>query len=117
MYKLTFAALAVSLITHGSSSLAGSFVNGNGLLEMCTVDREDALYFQKVARCSGYVAGIADALANNPVNRYRACLPKQATVGQITDVVKLQLERHPELRHMAAAGLVAEALSIAFPCR
>jgi hypothetical protein len=39
------------------------------------------------------------------------------TAGQAADVVKQWLERYPQHRDLPAMGLVASALSQAFPCR
>ena len=86
------------------------FYTGNQLDEIC---RSSAPQL-----CSGYVAAIVDVLANdNSVNGFRACLPRRGiTVDKVTNVVRQYLERNPKERHLAAVGLVAEALSQAFPC-
>ena len=60
--------------------------------------------------CFGYVAGIADILLD-------VCVPAEATLVQAVDIVKQYLDRNPMKHHMAAAGLVAEALQLAFPCK
>jgi hypothetical protein len=68
--------------------------------------------------CMGYVTAIMDALSSgNSVNGFRACIPANADMNQTVDVVKMFIVEHPEKRHLVAAGLVAEALARAFPCR
>jgi hypothetical protein len=74
--------------------------------------------------CSGYVAGVADAMLQNDlmaknsegVGGWHACFRTHPTVGQLANVVKQWLQSHPEKRDNGAAGLVAEALQQAFPC-
>jgi hypothetical protein len=41
-------------------------------------------------------------------------IPKDVEAGQIRDVVKLYLEKHPELRHEIAPMLIRDALLEAF---
>jgi hypothetical protein len=45
-----------------------------------------------------------------------ACIPSTAKLGQLMRVVTKYLEEHPEQLHLAAAGLVYNALIEAFPC-
>lgn len=59
-----------------------------------------------------------DAETRNKGDRRRACVPKKGVnIGQLADVVVQWLQTNPQARHYAAAGLVAEAVSKAFPCR
>ncbi len=91
------------------------FVSGAELLELC----EDAGGggFAEM-HCLGYVTAVADVLEGNAVNGLRACVPEEGTdVGQLAEVVEGYLRRHPERGGYAAAGLVADALGEAFPCR
>jgi Rap1a immunity proteins len=64
----------------------------------------------------GYVAAIADASGQRGVEGRRTCAPPNVTLQQDVDVVKRYLEMHPEQRQYVAEGLVALALSEAFPC-
>lgn len=90
-------------------------VDGNHLLEMC---REGAVgdgYFQG-GYCIGYTASVADVLGQYLINGYSACIPSEATYGQISEVVLKYLNDNPQMRHYNAHGLAAIALSEAFPC-
>lgn len=111
MKRLLGVALLVALT---ASPLArADFVTGNRLHQWCSNQTDD-----NFGLCSGYVMGIADALARGAVIQgERACFPGSATVGQARDIVKRHLESYPELRHAVAAQIVAYALSEAFPCR
>jgi hypothetical protein len=67
--------------------------------------------------CLGYIDGVADALDKNIINGYKACVPDGVTAGQLQDVVVQYLRLNPADRHFLAFGLVADAISKAFPCR
>jgi hypothetical protein len=92
-----------------SAETATAFYSGNALWNECSGDNA----FQS-GLCMGFVAGISDAMSLAAI---KACFPPGVTVGQTADVVKRFLGQHPERRHEAAAGLVAQALSEAFPCK
>jgi Rap1a immunity proteins len=67
--------------------------------------------------CVAYAVGIADAMSTgSQIGGYAACLQPNITRGQIGEVAIRFLAAHPELRHDAAAGLVARALAETFPC-
>lgn len=70
--------------------------------------------------CMRYVTGIADALGGkkeNRINGFAACFPAEVTISQITDIAEQHLKKYAARRHLGAAGLVASALSEAFPCK
>jgi len=96
-----------------------AFINGNELHEYCNSPRGTERY----GLCVGYIVGVSDALASGTTNLpvlifgWRACIPKNVTIGQVTDVVTKWLREHPQDRHYLATGIVAEALAKAFPCK
>jgi hypothetical protein len=68
--------------------------------------------------CIGYIEGVADVLSSGTVlHGFKACFPVDLITGQLLDVVKNWIERNPEKLHYSAPGLVASALSSAFPCK
>ena len=90
------------------------FVTGDDLYRWCA----EAITEAGGIFCQGYVEGIADVLgAGNTINGYRACLKPGTTVGQVMDIAKQHLAKHPQDRGAAADGFVARALEEAFPCR
>jgi hypothetical protein len=89
--------------------------DGNHLLKMCREGEVGDGYFQQ-GYCIGYTASIADVLRQDLINGYSACVPSDATYGQISDVVLKYLNDNPQMRHYTAPGLAAIALSEAFPC-
>lgn len=89
------------------------FMSGNKLLEGCDVPKQS----YPLGICTGYSVAVMDAmLAGQAVNGYTACAPVGVTASQVRDVVIGYLKAHPEVRHYAAVGLVAEAIAEAFPC-
>lgn len=93
-----------------SPAFAATFEVGNALLQDCI--QEQHLF------CLGYIVAISDVLMNgNSVNGYKACEPMDVTAGQLKDIVVQYLRLNPAERHLGASGLVADAISKAFPCR
>jgi Rap1a immunity proteins len=102
------------------------FMSGNYLYERCTSQHADMQM-----ECLGYVLGIADAISQANafaeetaapdaahLGGWKACIPVVGVVGgQLVDIVKRYLTKHPEKRHLAAVSLVAGAFQEAFPCK
>lgn len=93
-----------------------AFETGNKLLLDCQNQFGAAHLF-----CQGFAAAVADEMlsamaAGDTVLGWRACFPTDVALGQITDVATRFLTVHPELRHLTALGLFAEAFADAFPC-
>ena len=106
--RVVFAIFVVFLAVEARSG----FVNGLLLYEDCN---NNTPMIQNM--CRSYIAGVADILEFNAIGERRACLPYyKVDQNKATEVVKAFLGAHPELRHQYAAGLVARALSEAFPC-
>jgi hypothetical protein len=101
--------LSTWLLCSSPAFAATALETGNVLLQDCVQ--------QNLQFCLGYVDAVTDALDGNSVNGYIACIPKGVTAGQLKDVVVQYLLFKPADRHLAAVGLVADAISQAFPCR
>jgi hypothetical protein len=87
---------------------AGYFVTGSMLLDYC--QKTDSPASQTF--CSGYVAGISDALDD-----HFFCGPSEGQLSQSKKVVIKYLNEHPEILHKSASGLAIDALKAAFPCK
>jgi hypothetical protein len=112
MRRLFAAVAAVMVVSAGAR--ADAFKTGNVLYQECAAP----IGAREYANCQNYVMGVADVMAgNNAVNGYAACFPRDVTVGQIREVVTRYLANLPQSRNKGAAGLVADALAQAFPCR
>lgn len=88
------------------------FYSGNEIYAKCTDN--DTFYR---GQCLSYIAGISDAMDENNVDGFTACIPGGVTAGQLKDLVTQWLFSHANKRHYAASGLVAHALSDNYPCR
>ena len=105
--------IAAAVMSVGATA-QGSLIDGNSLLRSCQENDSPAHW----GACLGYVRGITDILlAGNQMNGVTLCVPREVETGQVTDVVKQFLARHPEQRSLPAEGLVGAALQEAFPCR
>jgi len=107
--KKIFIFLIMSLIS--LNAFAAAFYTGNDIKSKLNSSLVNDNIF-----ALGYVAAISDSLNRNKVNGFPACLPDYVELGQIKDVVKIFFDKHPEIMHFAASGLVATALAEAFPC-
>lgn len=90
-----------------------SFESGDALVEECLSNNPELQ-----SHCLGYIAGVADALNGNRIGEFQACIPDGRGVSevQLRVIVLNWLRSRAGLRHLTAAGLIAEALSEAFPC-
>ena len=74
------------------------------------------------ALCLGYILDVADAMQASKASGgalifgWRACLPPGTTAEEMRYVAVHFLIAHPEVRQSSASGLVANALSKAYPC-
>lgn len=113
-FGVLFAALCYVAPALGEKSVT-AFYSGNALLELCSKPPGTRQY----EVCLAYLVAISDALSHtgSTIGGYRSCRPHGVTSDQIRDVVTKWLRDNPNYRHLAAAGLVANALEDGFPCR
>jgi hypothetical protein len=117
---LTTFVAASAFVPHQEVRAAIMPISGNQLYNYCTAAYAKSPSEQWLASgtCFGYVTAVMDALSSgNPLNGFKACVPVNADMNQVVDVVKNFIHDHPEKRHLVAVGLVAEAFAAAFPCR
>ena len=93
---------------------SGMFVTGARLLQMCQTESP---------YCTGYVAGVADALAPLsepggplPVNSLASFCAPHLTVKQVIIEFQKFMKANPEAAQANAAQLVGDALHLAYPC-
>lgn len=93
---------------------SGAFVTGARLLQMCQSENPT---------CTGYVAGVADALAPLsepggplPVNSLASFCAQKLTTKQVIAEFQKFMKSNPEGRETNAAQLVGDALHLAYPC-
>jgi hypothetical protein len=71
-------------------------------------------------RCLSYISGVLDAYRTLnklvPPRGRLFCITSSATPQAIIQVVKDDLQRHPEKLSMQAASVVLDAISDTFPC-
>ncbi len=84
---------------------ANQFWDGNKLFSAMNGSQYEKMH------ALGYVMGVIDNDANKSF-----CAPSTATLGQMHDIVKVQLEGRPELRHFNADVIVRVSLARVWPC-
>ena len=96
--------LACTLVASGATH--AEFWDGNKLLQALNGNHSEQMM------AMGYVVGVADAV------RSRDWCPTSPaiTAGQITDLVKITLERTPSIRHLTGDTLVSASLNVTWPC-
>jgi Ssp1 endopeptidase immunity protein Rap1a len=111
---ITVLAIAVPCVAQDPTM--HGYIMGNRLLASCTsvVQRDNAL-------CIGYVIGVSDAMqaaqaTGGALFGWQACLPPSTTAEQVTTGAVRFMIAHPEAQQSSASGLIAKALSDAFPC-
>jgi hypothetical protein len=100
--------LAVSL-----PSNSAEFRDGDDLLRQCTATIGAETMF-----CYGYLDAIGDLLLQKKsIDGFAGCIPRYVDDPRLRHTVVQFLRENPDLRKLAAPGLVAEALSRAFACQ
>ena len=81
--------------------------------------------YQQAAHCFGYIMGVRVPLRiwqetnsekHLPLTDVPACIPLEATNGELVQVVLHYLDQHPNKLHMGYDELVLLALGDAYPC-
>jgi hypothetical protein len=93
---------------HGSAEY---FETGRDLYQKCRAGGTAQQVF-----CFGFIIGIADVMEDNRLDGRSACIPKDASIQQVTDVVIGFLERNPDIRDFTGESLTVQALSEKYPC-
>jgi hypothetical protein len=118
MKLLQTMALATAMLVAMVSAGYCNSQNGNTLLDICTDEGNDYESGTNYGSCIGYIEAIGDASqCGKEVNGYSWKSSEGVTVGQLLKVVTKWLNEHPGSLHFGAAGLVANALQDAFPCK
>ncbi len=87
------------------------FETGRDLYQKCKTPGAAAQVF-----CFGFIIGIADVMEDNPLDGRSACIPRDASIQQVTGVVIDFLENNPDVRDFTGESLTVQALSDKFPC-
>ena len=87
------------------------FETGRDLYQKCRAKGTASQVF-----CFGFIIGIADVMEDNPLDGRSACIPKDATIQQVTGVVVEFLEKNPDIRDFTGESLTVQALSEKYPC-
>lgn len=87
-------------------SAHAEFKTGNELLNQINGNTNDWM------NAIGYVTGVADDSRG-----IFHCIPANVTAGQVLDMTKLHMEKHPSGRHYPASTIIRYVLKEAWPCQ
>ena len=109
--------LAIAVPGMAQDPQMAGYITGDRLITTC-----DSRSERDSALCLGYILGVADAMQASKASGgalifgWRACLPPGTTSQGLRYVAVHFLIAHPDVRQSSASGLVAKALSEAYPC-
>lgn len=83
-----------------------------GLYQLCNRSDDGSK-----AVCSGYISGVFEVAANNPVDGITSCLRKFRNVSAIRTLTLKWIAAHPEKAQEPASTAIAEAMAEVFPCQ
>jgi hypothetical protein len=108
-----FAAVIAGLgmLATAGAARAEYFETGRDLYKKCRDTGTASQVF-----CFGFIIGIADVMEDNPLDGRSACIPRDASIQQVAEVVIQFLEANPEIREFTGESLAVQALSERFPC-
>ena len=103
--------VACCLALAPAATRAEYFETGRDLYQKCRAAGTASQVF-----CYGFIIGIADVMEDNPLDGRSACIPKDATIQQVAEVVVGFLEANPDIRDFTGESLTVQALSEKYPC-
>lgn len=107
---------ACRLAGFGMLAAAGAhaeyFETGRDLYQKCSAAGTASQVY-----CFGFIIGIADVMEDNPLDGRSACIPRDASIQQVTEVVITFLEKNPDIRDFTGESLTVQALSDKYPCK
>ena len=103
--------LALALVIAPAAARAEYFETGRDLYQKCRAAGTASQVF-----CFGFIIGIADVMEDNSLDGRSACIPKDATIQQVAEVVIRFLDDNPDIREFTGESLTVQALSDKYPC-
>lgn len=114
--RVLAAAVALALWVPGSAN--AGYVSGWDLLEICKANPASPVYRLHVSQCLGYVVGVSDTFdCSSKLHGFNWSSTSPASQSDLVKVTVNWLSSHPSLLDHKSDGLVAAALSEAYPCR
>lgn len=113
--KAVLAASAVGAIALFGAPIPthAAMMDGTTLLSACT----QVSGSPQRSICLGYIAAMADAMAEAGVGDRKACFASDAKLSQMRDAVVAYLQKQQAAGDKAGSDAVAVALANQFPCR
>lgn len=110
--------LVLASVWQAPPAQAGIYLSGSDLYADCSVPKDNAVYFTRIERCSGFITGVVDATEGlRSLQSKPYCVPSEVSIDQLNTVVVDYLRTHDSTRTLAAAALVIAAVSGAYGCQ
>ena len=117
MFKRLVCGMFLAATIHAPPAQAGIYLSGNDLFADCSVPKDNAVYFSRTERCTGFITGVVDATEGlRSLQSKPYCVPSEVTLGQLNEVVLRYLQANPANRSLAASASVIAAISDAYGC-
>lgn len=117
MLKKWACALLLAGAWQAPPAQAGIYLSGTDLYADCSVPKDNAVYFARIERCSGFITGVVDSTEGlRSLQGKPYCVPENVTIGQLNAIVLAYLQSHDSTRTLAASVLVVGALSETYGC-
>ncbi|MDB5689669.1 MAG: hypothetical protein JWL91_1545 [Sphingomonas bacterium] len=117
MFKRIVCGVFLAAAFNAPPAHAGMYLTGNDLFADCSVPKDNAVYFSRTERCTGFITGVVDATEGlRSLQSKPYCVPPEVTLGQLNEVVLGYLQANPANRSLAASALVIAAVSGAYGC-
>jgi len=111
-------AAVLALAVFSPTGATAGYVSGWDLLELCKASPASPVYRLQVSQCIGYVVGVSDTFdCASKLHGFNWSSTAPATQSDLVRVTVTWLNSHPSLLGHKSDGLVAAALSEAYPCR
>lgn len=111
-------AAAFALAVLSPTGATAGYVSGWDLLELCKANPASPVYRLQVSQCIGYVVGVSDTFdCASKLHGFNWSSTAPTTQSDLVKVTVAWLNSHPGLLDRKSDGLVAAALSEAYPCR
>ena len=117
-FTLAIAGAAMAVAAAPPAPALAGFVAGTDLISICKTQASDPVYRLKAAECLGYIVGVADTFdCTDQLHGFHWNSSAPVSQTELVTVVTQWLDQHTDRLSYESDGLIAAALSTAFPCR
>ena len=114
--------LSLALAASASHAQPAASRSSNQLLNECSAALNimagmRSVNFIEATNCVGYIQGYRDGVAALGQAGERACVPQEATAGQLATVIVTYLKDNPDTLALDKRIAMQQALAASYPCK